>query len=326
MYSFLLLSFIIYSHFYSVLPPIFIFLSFYSSFLLSYLFFLPVCTHSCTIIFPFVRPFPFLPFFSFCCLRYLCPCRCVYFLCLIFVLFIIFDLSPFSFFFHLSSSLPDGYKLGLRMQIAPRLLTKWKAYNSYYTLHYSSRGKLSLHARKITALPHIRFRITVLGYYQSFLRYLYKSNNQSVVRGWVTFSWRDLTESQAQKLNLIWTIQTSATVVLMVILRMLTRYRYRRVWSWAQKMGETGVCAEETAVLTAGCKDLISLRRAPEGHVCSTAASARVVSRRTSGRLTIPTVLAKRWSNVGVLCGRCWCATVTTTLPQLQVRARVSDV
>lgn len=81
-------------------------------------------------------PFRFFPSFPFAAFVLVSLPLCLFpfhvsFLCLIFVLFIIFDLSPFSLFFHLSSSLPDGYKLGLRMQIAPRLLTKWKAYNSY---------------------------------------------------------------------------------------------------------------------------------------------------------------------------------------------------
>jgi hypothetical protein len=41
-------------------------------------------------------------------------------------------------------------------------------------------------------------------------------------------------------------------MVLIVIVKMPARYQYYRVWSCAQKMGETGVCAEVTAILTAG--------------------------------------------------------------------------
>ena len=104
-------------------------------------------------------------------------------------------------------------------------------------------------------------------------------------------------------------------------MRLLTLLEYCKVWFYARKIGEIGACAEVTVIRTAGVEEDQTPLRRPEGDVCSTAFLLHLRC-----RLTIPTVLAKRWSNVAAVCGRCQCATDTTTPTQHQVRIRLSHV
>jgi hypothetical protein len=103
--------------------------------------------------------------------------------------------------------------------------------------------------------------------------------------------------------------------------RLLTLLDYCKVWSYARNIGETGACAEVTVIRTASVGEDRTLIRWQEGDVCSTAFLLHLRC-----RLTIPTVFAKRWSNVAAVCGRWQCATDTTTPTQHQVRARLSHV
>lgn len=79
--------------------------------------------------------------------------------------------------------------------------------------------------------------------------------------------------------------------------RLLTLLEYCKVWSYARKIDERGACAEVTVIRTAGVEEDRTPLRRPEGDVCSTAFLLHLRC-----RLTIPTVFAKRWSNVAAVC------------------------
>lgn len=83
-----------------------------------------------------------------------------------------------------------------------------------------------------------RLHVTVLGH-RGYLSYHKQPTNQSINQSW---SWHGRQRNPETKFEI-------------ASLMLLSRHRCRGVWSRAQKMGETGACAELTVIRTAGVEE-----------------------------------------------------------------------